>query len=262
MRLWVLLLSALSLMGLVACAPPSDPAPALTAAALHPTVATLAAVVRLTATFEADRRAVTEVAALESVGRASQRQSRIVSTIEALDYPRPDPRLITPAAFPTAAIQFTPTPDVQTVGGGVTLAAPTVDPNITPTFTPEPTIPPPPTNTLSPDAPRLAGVVTAAGVDSNDCALAPVSTFSPSTPQIYVVATAFNVKSGDVIASRWIKDGAEVAYYEFAPTFTINGACIWFFVDQADFTFTIGSSYTIDLLMNSVNAQTVSFTVE
>jgi hypothetical protein len=247
---------------LTACAPPPDPAPNLTAAALHSTLTTQIAVLRTTATFEADRRALTEVAALDGLARSSQRQARIINTIEALDFPRPNARLITPAAFPTSAIQATPTPDIQNMGGGVTAAAPTIDPNITPTLTLPPTEPPPPTHTLSPDAPRLAGVVTSVGVDSNDCPLNPTSTFSASTSQIYVAATAFNLAQGDVVTSRWIKDGAEVAYYEFAPTFKINGACIWFFVDQTDFTFTIGSTYTIDLFINGVNAQMVSFTIE
>lgn len=247
---------------LTACAPPADPAPALTAAALHPTLATQAAIHRATATYEADRRALTEIAAEEALGLASQRQVRIVNTIEALDYPRPDVGQITPAILPTSAIQATPTPDSIRMAGGVTLAAPTIDPNLTPTFTPLPTEPLPPTNTLSPDSPRLAGITTATGVGSDDCPQNPTSTFSTNTSQIYIGATAFNLSQGDIVSSRWVKDGTEVAYYEFAPDFDINGECIWFFVDQTDFPFTANSTYTIDLSINGVNAQTVSFTVE
>lgn len=247
---------------LSACAPPSDPAPAQTAAALHPTLATEVAIARTTATFEADRRALTQEAAADGLSRAAGRQSRIINTLEALDQPRPDVRQITPAAFPTSPIQATPTPDIISVAGGVTLAAPTVDPNITPTLTLPPTDIPPATNTLAPDAPRLAGVTTSTGVDSNDCPQNPTSVFSATSTEIYVGATAFNMSVGDIISSRWVKDGSEVAYYEFAPDFEINGACIWFFVDQTDFTFTTGSTYTIDLSINGVNAQTVSFTIE
>jgi len=247
---------------LSACAPPPDPALGLTAAAQYPILATSAAIARTTATFEADRRAVTRIAALDVLARASQRQSRLVNTLEALDLPRPDVSLITPAAPATSAIRATPTLDRISGVGGITLAAPTLDPNLTPTFTPPPTEVLPPTHTLSPDAPRLAGVVTSTGVDSNDCPLSPTSIFNTATPQIYVAATAFNLAPGDVVGSLWLKDGAEVAFYEFAPDFEINGACIWFFVDQSDFTFTTGSEYRIDVTINNNIVQMLTFTIE
>jgi len=255
-------LSALLAVLLSACAPPPDPAPGLTAAALNPTLATAAAFARATATYEADRREVTRIAAFEALGRASNRQSRLVNTLEALDLPRPDVRLITPEMLPTSALRATSTPEVVSGVGGVTIAAPTLDPNLTPTPTPLPTDVLPPTNTLSPDAPRLAGVVTTTGVDSNDCPLSPTSTFSTATPEIYVAATAFNISPGDIIASRWLKDGAEVALFDFAPDFNINGACIWFFANQTDFPFTAASAYQIDITINNNIVQTLTFTVE
>jgi hypothetical protein len=245
---------------LAACAPAPDPAPAQTNAALNGTLATEAALLRASATFGADQRDATRVAANDLLSRARSRQNNLISTLEALDVPRPDVRQITPVVLPTSPVQATPTPDLLTVAGGVTLSAPTPDTESTPT--PNVTIPPAqPTNTLDPALPRLADVVTAAAVGSDDCALEPVVTFSPSTAQIYVVATAYNLAPGGVIGSRWLKDGQEVAYYEFAPDFRVEGACIWFFVDQSDFTFTSGSTYQIVLSANGVELQTVGFVV-
>ena len=257
-----LLLLAFVAVMLSACAPAPDPAPGLTAVAEYPILATAAAAARSTATLESDRRAVTLIAAQDNLARASQRQSRLVNTIEALDLPRPDVRLITPSVMPTSAIRATATPDILSEVGGITLAAPTLDPNLTPTFTPAPTDILSSTRTPAPNEPRLAGVVTSTGVNSDDCPLSPTSTFSATTEQIYVAATAFNITVGDVVASRWLKDGAEVAYYEFLPDFAINGACIWFFVDQTDFTFTTGGDYRIEVTINNNIVQTLTFTIE
>lgn len=259
-RIAVVLVGAL---GLAACAPPTDPAIGLTAAALNATLSTEVAIARSTATYAADRRQVTQIAAREAVSRARDQQSSIIATLEELDLPRPDVSLITPVQFPTAAVQASPTPDTLSVaGGGITLAAPTVDPNATATFTPAPTLPSTATPTVDPNAPRLDNIVTSTGVDGDDCPVNPTATFSPSTTQIYVVATAYNLGPGGVVASRWLRDGQQVAYYEFAPDFTINGACIWFFVDQTDFAFQIGSTYQIELLSNGVNVRTVTFAIE
>lgn len=243
---------------LASCAPAREPAVELTAAAQNATLSTEVANARASATYGADQRAATQVAASDVISRARGRQNSMISTLEALDIPRPDVRQITPAVLPTSLIQNTPTPDTL-AAGGVTLAAPTQDPNTTPTFTPAPTDIPP---TQDPNAPRIANLMTAPAVGRDDCAQNPTTSFRTTTSQIYVVMLAYNLSPGNVVASRWFKDGQAMAFYEFSPNFTVNGACIWFFVDQTDFTFEAGANYEIVLSVNGVSVDTARFTVE
>ena len=254
-RVWILLLLLLA-----ACT--ADPSAEQTAAAINSTLGTQVAIRRVTSTHDADRRFVTQSALETAAALAQRRQGQIISTLAELEFPTPDVRLITPAALPTnpAFALITPTPDVfETASGGITRAAPTSDPLETPaTTTPTPG---PATQTPDPSLPRVENVVTSTGVGSDDCANGVTGAFSAQSSAIYIVATAFNVPRGATIASRWLRDSEELARFEFAPDFEINGACIWFFADQTDFTFTAGS-YRVEIEISGVVAGAAEFSVQ
>lgn len=101
--------------------------------------------------------------------------------------------------------------------------------------------------------PALYNVVMAPEVGNDDCALRPISSFSSGAERIYVVATAASITSGTTLGSLWYQGETQVAAHDFTPDFEINGACIWFFVDQADFVFTPGS-YSVQLTINGAPA--------
>lgn len=254
-RLWFVVL-------LLATACMSDPSAGQTAAAANATLGTQVALRRVTATYDADRRFVTQSALETSAALAQRRQGQIVSTLAELGYPTPDVRQITPAALPTnpAFALNTPTPDVfETASGGITRAAPTTDPFVTPD-TPTPT-PGPATNTPDPSLPRVENVVMSTGVGNDDCANGVTSTFTSSASEIYVVASAFNVPRGATIASRWFRGAEDLTRFEFAPDFDINGACIWFFADQTDFAFNAGA-YRVEIEINGNGVGAAEFSVQ
>ncbi len=119
----------------------------------------------------------------------------------------------------------------------IALTLPTVTPfGVTPTGT----------------APRLDNIVMATSVGNDDCALGAVLQFTADVPEIYVVATAYNIAPGTQLASRWrIGDNEKV--FDFTPDFAIDGKCIWFFVDQTDFTFVPGT-WSVALEINGTPA--------
>jgi hypothetical protein len=249
------------LLLVLAAACQTDPGPGQTAAAVNVTLGTQAAIRRATATFAADRRLVTQVALENAATLARRRQDAIISTLEELGLPPPDLSRITPAALPTnpALVLPTPTNDIFDIGG-ITRAAPTVDPA---SFTEIPPTDLPLVETATPDpsAPRVENVVTSTGVGPDDCATDVTPSFTTASPQIYVVATAYNIRAGQVIASRWLRDAEELTIFEFAPDFEIDGACIWFYAEPVDFPFNPGS-YTVELLIDGQFAGTAQFTVQ
>lgn len=95
---------------------------------------------------------------------------------------------------------------------------------------------------------RLENVVTAQGVDANDCARNVTNRFRTDSPQIYVVATAIDIQRGMTISSRWLLRNEEVIRYDFAPDFDIQRACVWFFIDPTDVSFEVGEwSVALDI---------------
>lgn len=254
-----ILLSFIALLG-AACS--GDASTMQTAEAMNATLGTEVANRRTTATYDADRRVVTQSAMETSAALASRRQGQIVSTLEELGFARPDISLITPAALPTNvdSMFITPTfPPMDLAAGGITRAAPTLDPLFTP-IPPTPTAGPP-TETPDPSQPRFENVVTSASVGSDDCASGQTNLFTTGTAQIYVVANAYNIARGMTITSRWSRDGQEITQFSFTPDFDINGPCIWFFADQSDFTFTAGA-YRIDLDISGNPAAVAGFTIQ
>ncbi len=146
-----------------------------------------------------------------------------------------------------------------------------------PTFTPQPTSPinvpatrapqpqateefnadgtpiqitPPPTDASS--QARLENIVLSSGVNDNDCAIDTNPRFTPASSEIYVVATAYNVPTNTTISSVWVSNGAEVALFSFNTENEINGNCIWFFIDQSDAEFVVGS-WSVELRIDDVS---------
>lgn len=149
-----------------------------------------------------------------------------------------------------------------------------------PTFTPQPTSPinvpatrapqpqateglnaegtpiqvtPPPTDEST--QPRLDNIVLSTGVNDNDCAIDTNPRFTPASTAIYVVATAYNVPTNATISSVWLSNGTEVALFSFVTENEINGNCIWFFIDQSDAEFVVGS-WSVELKIDDVSVAT------
>lgn len=147
-----------------------------------------------------------------------------------------------------------------------------------PTFTPQPTSPisapvtrapqpqateelnadgtpiqitPPPTEVTT--QPRLENIVLSSGVNNNDCAIDTNPRFTPASTEIYIVATAYNVPANTTITSIWQSNGTEVALFSFQTQATIDGNCIWFFIDQNDAEFVVGA-WSVELKIDEVSA--------
>ena len=248
----------LLLLLLAACS--GDPSLGQTAEAVNATLGTRVALRRMTATFEADRRVVTEIALENALALAQSRQSRIISTLEELGLGRPDISLITPAALPTnpAFAVASPTPEMLDTGG-ITRAAPTVDPALS--LTPPTPLPPPETPTPDPTLPRVENLVMSTGVGEDDCSIGTTTSFTSASPQIYVVMNAYNLTAGMTVTARWSRDGTELAVFDFAPDFDINGPCIWFYAEPVDFAFDPGA-YRVEIAINGTPAATTDFSIQ
>lgn len=99
--------------------------------------------------------------------------------------------------------------------------------------------------------PRLDNIVMASGVDRNDCAIDVNPVFTPASTEIYVVAEAHEIPAGSKISSRWHRRGIEVAYFSFDAEDSIDGNCIWFFIDQTDTAFVAGA-WSVELRVDNV----------
>lgn len=235
-RIFTLLLIALLAAGCTASGAE------LTLIAQHDAAETSIASLRITASVAAARAQTT----LDYVGTrvrfAEQRSSFLQSTLIARGT---EPAFIAgqlPAAGQISIATATPRPTVISASGEQIL----------------PGVPTPPPETGSA---TLTGIVMATGVGPNDCALSTTSRFTPASERIYVVATASNVVSGTRLTSRWKRGMDEVASFDFVPDFDINGACIWFFIDQTDAEFTAGR-WGVVLEINGVPASPeIEFTI-
>jgi hypothetical protein len=108
--------------------------------------------------------------------------------------------------------------------------------------------------------PALVNFQMAPVVGSDDCAVNPTSDFSTSDAEIYIVATGVNIPAGTNIAARFSVGGQEINH-DFTPDFAIDGACIWFFIDQADVEFRAGT-WSVELELNGAPASPpIPFTI-
>jgi len=199
------------------------------------------AVIRATATVEADRMMVTLEHAQTAVSHVDGQTQDLQATLVARNGLPADLNNITPAAE-VALATVPPILDLGQTGNGV---API---RITPGATTPPGIPQQDSNAalvITPVAPQASGpisnIVTAGSVGDDDCALNPGASFTTATPEIYVVARASGIGSSDNITSRWSAGGSEVVSYDWTPDFEIEDACIWFYIDQTEVTFTPGN---------------------
>ena len=145
------------------------------------------------------------------------------------------------------ATQGPPTHSVVEASTSVAAAAPsTVTPQ---TIVTPPAVTPAPTSTLS--GPRLENVVMASGVNEFDCAIDVNPRFTPESTKIYVVGRAFNIPAGATISSSWQRSGTGVVDFSFHKEHEINDSCIWFFIDQTDTPFTLGS-WSVDIRVDGV----------
>jgi hypothetical protein len=157
----------------------------------------------------------------------------------------------TPRPTPTFAPLLPPTP----LSGGPGIATPVpANNNTVPTVDPLLNAAPPTSG------PRLVDLATAPGVNDDDCAQNASTTFAASTPEIYIVATAYEVTSGMTLAAQWDVSGQQRTF-EFTPDFDIDGACIWFYIDQSEFTFQPGEG-RVSLSLNGTPMGSVTFTLQ
>ena len=243
---------------LAACT--GDPSLGQTAESVNATLGTRVAIRRMTATFEADRRVVTQIALENALALAQSRQGRIISTLEELGVPTPIISQITPAVLPTdpAFAIATATPEMLDTGG-ITRAAPTVDPALS--LTPPTPLPAPETPTPDPTLPRVENLVMSTGVGEDDCSNGTTASFTTAAPQIYVVMNAYNLMAGMTVTARWTRDGTELTVFDFAPDFDINGPCIWFYAEPVDFAFDPGA-YRVEIAINGTPAAATDFSIQ
>lgn len=104
--------------------------------------------------------------------------------------------------------------------------------------------------------------VMATGVGDDNCARGAQATFSTATPQIYLVASVQNIPIGTTFLSRWFREGTPLdVVYDFTTQEPIDEGCVWFFVDETDFSFTAGT-YSVTLEANGLLAfDPIPFTI-
>ena len=88
---------------------------------------------------------------------------------------------------------------------------------------------------------RTQGIVLASDVADDDCAVDINPRFTPDSQKIYVVARAFDIPAGAELSASWQRQGTEVVLLSFEPEYAIDDNCIWFFIDQSDTPFYVGS---------------------
>lgn len=232
----------------------------LTLEANHIAAGTQVADLQVTATVQ-QARARTTVDAVQTDAALAATQSQFLeATLIALDVP--EERV---ATFRAQALVSQPTPQPTN----------SPQPNTTPSLIaaennsenpPTPTIPGitplAPTQNFSaaatpadPDALRLENPAIATGVDDNGCAVDARTQFSTNAQEIYIVARAINLPAGGVtFEARWFREGQAIGpVYSYSPDQAADSLCIWFFVDQTDFTFSPGN-YSVVLTINGSNA--------
>ncbi len=122
-----------------------------------------------------------------------------------------------------------------------------------------PIVTPPPASSQS--GPRLENITMASGVDEFDCALDVNPRFTPASTAIYVVSRAYSIPAGATISSSWRRSGTEVARFSFHRDHEIDDNCIWFYIDQTDTPFTVGSWSVLLLVDDAPLAAPVAFQI-
>lgn len=199
------------------------------------------------ATLEVERLVITQEFLDAQLERADEVQGQMRSTLEA--------RGIDTSSMPDV---MTSAPEIQQTIDTASDSRPVVTPGtlqpsrvaVTPAGTEAPAV------ANSP----LTNIVMARSVTSDDCAQEVTSQFTDQDTQIYIVATANNLSIGTTVSSRWLRDGQELTTFEITFDFDIREACIWFFADQTDFTFTPGN-YTVELYAVGNLAGSANFTI-
>jgi hypothetical protein len=98
-------------------------------------------------------------------------------------------------------------------------------------------------------------------VGADDCPIGNSRVFSSQAQAIYVVARAVNAPRGTQFTSRWLLRNEEVIRYDFVPDFDIARACIWFYIDPSEVTFTPGPWAVILQVNGQDAAPPVEFTI-
>lgn len=197
----------------------------LTLIAQNATLQSEIGAVRATATVEAERLQITVDYMNTLVARAEGDRVQMQATLVS--------RGTDPASIANIAPQFTtPFPVPGTPAA-----------NVPATPLPEQAL-----ATQEVTGPTLVNYMMAPGVGSDDCAVNPTTSFTTDTAEIYVVATGMNITAGTNIAARFSVGGQEIRH-DFTPDFDINGACIWFFIDQNDVVFRPGT-WSVELDLN------------
>lgn len=217
------------------------------------------AAVRATATVDADRLLSTLEHAQTTEGHVGRQTDALSATLIALGTPAGsiDLSQITPdAPIADTFAGNTNVPPVIVLGGptpggiGVT---PPADPVLAATQAASGAIAQTtPVNTnqqVASGGALLSNIVTTDTTGADDCATRTLTTFDSSATEIYVVATANGIGPSDTVTSSWMLEGTEVVSYDWNPSFDIAGACIWFYIDAADVTFTPGN-WQVSLSVN------------
>jgi len=257
-RLFVLILMIGVAYSVSACNFFTQPADLQTENLENEIASTNIAEVRQTATYNADRLVVTLQYAQTSVGIMEQQSTRIASTLVAAGMFIVDTGAITPimptndpanpVASPNASNNFV-TP-VLGEAGAARANIPIQNP-------PSPT----PLATTDPNVPRLANIQLAAQVGVDDCPLGASTSFTTATTDIYATAIAYSLTSAYTVSSRWLRDGTEIAAYEWTPDFNIDQACIWFHLPSAAVEFVPGN-WSVEIALNGTPvASPINFTI-
>lgn len=209
------------------------------------------AALRATATVDADRMLVTLEHAQTAISHVNGQTGDLQATLIASGGQPADLASISPQPPMT----FSPPPPILDIGPEAPGVAPI---RITPGATAAISNPgdggaalvitPLATQSASP----LSNIVMAEAVGSDDCAIQPLTTFTTQTPQIYVVATAQGIGTQDTVTSRWSRDGQAIVDYSWTPNFQIDGACIWFYIDQSEVEFAPGT-WQVQMELNGQN---------
>lgn len=112
-----------------------------------------------------------------------------------------------------------------------------------------PAVTPAPTATES--GPRLENITMASGVNEFECARDVNPRFTPASTAIYVVGRAYRIPPGATISSTWRRSGLDVVSFSFHREHEINDNCIWFYIDQTNTPFTVGS-WSVEISVDGV----------
>lgn len=195
---------------------------------------------RATATAQRERLQVT-VGALETqIARATSDLRAMRSTLDA--------RGIDTGTLPEAA---TLPPTVAAQPGSAANPTAPLRVEVTP-FTPTPDL-----TRISQQA-GLSNLVLSTGVNEDDCASNATNRFTVETAEIYIVGVA-NFPQDTDVRFRWEREGELLAdiNWTYGPT---DVACIWYFVDETDFTFTPGE-YRVTVTANGVTLPALPFRI-